>query len=92
MRGWHKRFWMSLHTYPAGCRGFPRLAGRAFADFPQRACPAAGLMRSVPAMPPRHGGACLQGAGHFGMRPPPYGRKQFSTGLSRQLESRCALP
>jgi hypothetical protein len=68
MRGWHKRFWMSLHTYPAGFRGWPgahlRLPGGG-------TWPAAGLMRPVPAMPPRRAGACLQGAGHFGMRPPP---------------------
>ena len=44
MRGWHKRFWMSLRTYSLRRRGILRRAGRAIADFPRSGiCSTAGI-------------------------------------------------
>jgi hypothetical protein len=65
MRGWHKRFWMSLRTYPAGRGGFPRRpAGRFRGLRGGGTCP-----REPPDASVGHSGAARRGL--------PCGRKTF---------------
>ena len=89
MRGWHKRFWMSLRTYSLRRRGILRRAEARYRGLlPQRDLSAAGItanawasLRGTPRLP-------VRAVGHSGTRVTgPSDRQRCTIGPSRQLKS-----